>query len=97
MIHEDFNAAQRPVWSSDRWHVVHARWVGNRDEAPRFDRTIVSEHDDRDAARSSARELIASLVAELAERSPATRDQVFVRRPGFQSFKNATRIVKRPR
>lgn len=97
MIKETLNEASRPVVSSDRWHIVHARWDRNLTEEPRFSRTVVSEHDDQETAKQSARSFIGKLVSELAERPLHLRDQVFVRRPGYLSLKQAHRLVRKKR
>ncbi len=96
MIRESRNESNRVVLSSDRWHVVHARWERNLTETARFARTIVSEHDDRDTARLSARSLMNQLVAGLAELPLPLRDQIFLRRPGYLSLKRAHRLVRKP-
>jgi len=93
MIKQSMNEASRAVVTSDQWHVVHARWERNLTKAARFTRTIVSEHSTRPNAVESARSLMHGLVAELAERPLPLRDQVFVRKPGYRSFKRAHRLV----
>ena len=97
MITESLNDNQHVVLVSDRWHVVHARWERNLTKAACFTRTVLSEHDDRVSAVESARALIDKLVTELAERPIALRDQVFVRKPGYQSLKRAHRVVRKPK
>jgi hypothetical protein len=94
LIREILNADQEPAITSDRWHVVLARWSGEPGE-PRFERSIVSEHADSAAALSAARELKASLAPGLASRSRETRDQVIVRRPASESLRNAGRLERR--
>lgn len=84
-----------PALTSDRWHVVHARWSGESSDHPRFVRSIESEHADRAAAAIAAKDLASTLGAEMAARPRATRDQILVRRPGFKSLKNAKRVVRR--
>lgn len=95
MIKESLNEAKRPVVSSDRWHIVHARWNRNLTEAAQFSRTVISEHDDQETAKKHARSFIDKLVGELAERPLHLRDQVFVRKPGYRSFKQAHRLVRK--
>jgi hypothetical protein len=96
MIRESKNDSNRAVVSSDRWHVVHARWERNLTEPARFARTIVSEHDDRAAASVSARALMHDLVADLAERPLHLRDQIFLRKPGYLSLQRAQRLTRKP-
>ena len=95
MITETLNEKQHLVLVSDRWHVVHARWERNLTKAACFTRTVFSEHDDRATAVKSARALMDKIVAELAERPLALRDQIFVRKPGYQSLKRAHRLVRK--
>lgn len=89
MIKDALSHRRRPSWTSDRWHVVHARWNGEASDSPKFERSIVSEHDDRNAARRAADELGQSLSTALAVRPEAERDQIFVRPPTFKSLKQA--------
>jgi hypothetical protein len=97
MIRETQSRKRNPAITSDAWHVVHARWSGNRAAEPRFDRSIVSEHVDRTAATDAARTLVAELATEMYGRPHAHRDQIFVRRPRYKSLKSATRVEKRRR
>ncbi|HET7844142.1 MAG TPA: hypothetical protein VFL14_08330 [Xanthomonadales bacterium] len=83
--------------TSDRWHVVHARFVGQPAARP-FLRSITSEHDDRASCVRAARALIARIRSESGPVPIAERDQAFVRRPGYKSFKNSKRRTHvRPR
>jgi hypothetical protein len=82
--------------TSDRWHVVHARFVGGQSRFP-FVRSISSEHEDRAACVDAARALIARVRSEAGDVPAEERDQVFVRRPGFKSVKNSKRRQARPR
>ena len=84
-----------PAVTSDRWHVIIARWSGDPSGEPRFERSIVSEHDDSTAALSAAREIKSALAPQMATRSRETRDQVFVRRPSSMSLKTARRVERR--
>ena len=95
MIRETLNLKKRAVITSDRWHVVHARWSGVSERKPRFVRTIASEHEDRAKAFRALRALKLSLVAALAQRAEATRDQVFVRKPDFTTLKSTRMVVSR--
>lgn len=101
MIRATVNRKQRPVLTSDRWHVVHASLSTDASAAaagaPRFVRSIVSEHEDRALARAAAREVFAALVPAMAGRLRGARDQVFVRRPGYLSLEIAKRVPKRSR
>lgn len=81
--------AKAPAISSDRWHVVHARFAPELDSKHPFTRTIVSEHDDRVLAIAAARELLTELRRDHARRKVEQKDQVFVRKPGFVSLKLA--------
>lgn len=95
MIRETLNKKSTLAVTSDRWHVVYARWSGVVAEVPRFERSIVSEHDDKAAAVEAARRLASTYPAEMADRPRERRDQVFVRRPGYKSLKSAKRTEKR--
>jgi hypothetical protein len=95
MIQDTLSSKQRPALTSNRWHVVHARWSGKCDGAPQFVRSIVSEHDDQAAAVLGAHEIVSRLAAEMAARPAAERDQLFVRKPGFRSLKTARRLERR--
>ncbi len=87
MIQETITPNNRVQVTSDHWHVLRARWTGNRSGSPLYERTIVSEHDDRSSAASAAREVVVSFQAEMSGRTRETRDQVLVRRPGRKSLK----------
>lgn len=91
MIKELLNKNGHPSITSDRWHVVHARCTGGSEGRPRFERTIVSEHDDRSAAASAARATVSAGAQEMSGLDPERRDQVFVRRPNYKSLKRAGR------
>jgi hypothetical protein len=95
MIRETKNRKNAPVLTSDRWHVLRARWNGDTAGEPLYQRTIVSEHEDSAAAATAAREIVATFVSEMAGRTRETRDQVLVRRPGYKSLKIAKRAVTR--
>ena len=47
------------------------------------------------AAVKAAREILTSMAKEQATRPATQRDQVFVRKPAFKSFKSAKRVEKR--
>lgn len=91
MIKETVSHKNNPSLTSDRWHVVHARWSGDAAGEPKFERSIVSEHDDQESAAVSARSLETSLASEMNDRKPEQHDQLWVRRPDFKSLKNARR------
>jgi len=95
MIQETLNSKQRPALTSNRWHVVHARWSGEPGNGSTFIRSIVSEHDDQESALQGAREIVARLAQQMAARPLAERDQLFVRKPGFRSLKSAGRVDRR--
>jgi hypothetical protein len=95
MIHESLNETSRVILISDRWHVVHARWNRDLAGAAQFSRVVVSEHDDEGSARQAARVYIDQLLPDLAGRPLPLRDQVFVRKPGSRSFKEAHRLVRK--
>ena len=95
MIQETSTKEHRPALTSDRWHVVHARWTGERAGRPRYIRTIVGEYDDRASATRRAREMVSRLAPEMTRRPLAQRDQLFVRKPGFRSLKTAGRTDRR--
>ena len=94
MIQETLSNKQRPALTSDRWHVVHARWSRKPSGQSTFLRSIVSEHEDRASAVQGARELVASLAAEMEMRPTSERDQLFVRKPGFRSLKTSGRVER---
>jgi hypothetical protein len=97
LIHDTNSKKKNPAITSDSWHVVHARWAGNRSAEPRFERSIVSEHTDRTAATVAARKLVADLATEMYGRPHEHRDQIFVRQPEYKSLKTAARVDKRRR
>ena len=94
MIQETLSNKQRPALTSDRWHVVHARWSRTHSGQSTFLRSIVSEHEDRASAVRGARELVERLAAEMAVRPLSERDQLFVRKPGFRSLKTSGRVER---
>jgi hypothetical protein len=89
------NRKGRPAITSDRWHVVHARCTSGVAAQPRFERTIVSEHDDRTGAADAARAFASSQEVEMAGREPDRRDQIFVCQPNYKSLKLAGRRASR--
>lgn len=95
MIHELINRKNLPALTSDQWHVVHARLAGESKGKPSFERSIVSEHEDRAAAAIAAKRVLVSLAPMMDGRSPEGRDQVFVRKPDFKSLKTAKHVAKR--
>ena len=95
MIQEALNGKNHLVVTSDRWHVLHARWTKKRTSKPLYERAIISEHDDRESAANAARQLVASFQDEMVGRERETRDQALVRRPGFRSLKIAPRTGSR--
>jgi len=95
MIQETSTRRSRPALTSDRWHVVHARWLGEKQGRPSYVRTIVGEYEDRASAARGARELVSSLAPQMSARPLAQRDQLFVRKPGFRSLKAAGRVDRR--
>ena len=95
MIQETFSRKNNPAITSNQWHVIRARWSGDRSGEAMFERSIVSEHEDHASAMAAGRELSASVVAEMADRPAAQRDQVFVRRPTYKSLKLAPRSTRR--
>ncbi len=94
LIRETFNADRELAVTSDRWHVVHARWSG-APGTPRFECSIVSEHVDSTSAVQAARDLKSSLVPGMASRPMEARDQVIVRRPAAASAKSTGRLERR--
>ena len=81
--------------TSDRWHVVHARFVGEGAGLP-FTRSVSSEHDDRKSCVRAAKALVAKVRSEAGTVPLAEQDEVFVRRPGFKSLKAARRRRQMP-
>jgi len=94
LIRELLNAKHELALTSDRWHVVHARWSG-QPGVPSFERSIVSEHEDSSAALRAGRALKSSLRPSMASRSRQSRDQVLVRRPSAESIKTCGRVRQR--
>ncbi len=95
MIRETISRKNSPSITSDHWHVVHARLSVEPSTEPRFVRSIVSEHADRVGAVAAARKIVSSLAPEMASLPRDARDQIFVRRPRFNSLKLASRVTKR--
>jgi hypothetical protein len=95
MIRETSNSKNTPAVTSDHWHVVRAALSGETSGAPRFARSIVSEHEDRAAAVVAARQIVSSIAPQMAARDPNERDQIFVRKPQFKSLKLAKYVQKR--
>ena len=95
MIQEVLNQKNHLVVTSDRWHVLHARWTKKTAGKPLYVRAIISEHDDKESASMAARALVTSFQADMVGRQPETRDQALVRRPGFRSLKIAPRTESR--
>lgn len=95
MIEETKTPNRNPAVTSDRWHVVHARWDGVTRAAPLFVRKIVSEHETREEAVDAARSLRASVAPQLANRDDSTRDQIFVRQPAYRSLVTSERLKRR--
>lgn len=81
--------------TSDRWHVVLARFVGSKRRLP-FAREIVSEHDDRAASGRAAGTLRSTLNADGAAVPVLQQDEVFVCKPNFKTLKHARRRKTRP-
>jgi hypothetical protein len=95
VIVETTSPRGRPAWTSDRWHVVLARWSGDDGARARFDRTIVSEHDDHGAAVGAARQWLAQFAQQSTTRPREHCDQVFVRQPRFRTLRRARRHERR--
>lgn len=81
--------------TSDRWHVVHSRLLFAGTERP-YSRGIHSEHDDRISCANAAKALRVRLAADSPGVSAAERDEVFVCKPNFKSFKLARTRRKKP-
>jgi len=94
MIKSTLSRNQNPAVTSDRWHVLRARWTGETSGKPRFDREIVSEHGDRESAATAARKIVSTLASEMTGRATERRDQVLVRRPEYKSLKNSKRVTR---
>ncbi|MBI5434624.1 MAG: hypothetical protein HZA52_17465 [Planctomycetes bacterium] len=95
MIRETRTPNRNPAITSDRWHVIHARWDGIVRTEPLFVRTIVSEHDQRAAAINAALELEKTIATDMADRDAATRDQIYIRRPAYTSLVTSPRLARR--
>jgi hypothetical protein len=83
-----------PATTSDRWHVVHAKWCGKQANHPPYSRTVVSEHTSREKAVVAAKRLAAKLDPVRIKLPPAERDQILVRPPLFRSLKFTSHRVK---
>lgn len=94
MIKSTLSRKKNPALTSDRWHVLHARWTGETAGKPRFDREIVSEHGDRESAATAARKMVSSMASEMTGRANDRRDQILVRRPEYKSLKNSPRVTR---
>jgi hypothetical protein len=90
MIAETLTKRHAPAITSDRWHVVHAKFdpAAHGERRP-FLRVISSEHDDRTKAVMAARSPLSRLRRKTAIMKISQRDQVFVRRPKFVSLVRA--------
>lgn len=97
MIRRSVSSTRRKSFSSDAWHVVHARWAGSDDRPDRFERTLVSEHEARSSAYAAARAFADALEPAMLSRPPLEHDQVFVREPGCWSLEIGTRRAPRRR
>jgi len=95
LIQEIVNRKNLPAVTSDHWHVIVAKFTGNTDGKPRFERSIVSEHEDRAAAAHAAREIKRTIVPTMTERPPEGRDQILIRKPDYKSLKVARRVEPR--
>jgi hypothetical protein len=95
MIQDVMNRKNLPAVTSDHWHVIHARFAGVTDGKPKFERSIVSEHEDRAAAAAAAREMKSSILPTMVDRPLDGQDQVLVRKPDFKSLKVARRVESR--
>jgi hypothetical protein len=95
LIQETLSRNSNPALTSDRWHVLHARWSNESSRAPLFVRSIVSEHDDHAAAVRAAEAFLTKIMPGMSDRQPATRDQVLVRPPAYKSLKTGKRRLPR--
>jgi hypothetical protein len=97
MIQETLSRQHKPALTSDHWHIVHARWAGEASGTPRFEREIVSEHDDRASALVAARKFAASISDAMLQLPHDRRDEIVIRRPEYKSLKTAKRRMRRRR
>lgn len=97
MIDEVVNSNGCPALTSDRWHLVHARWSAQLAADAPFERTIVSEHRTEHAGQLAAKEFAADMRKRGDPRAGETRDQLFLRRPGSVTRKFGPRIRARLR
>jgi hypothetical protein len=88
MITEVQTSKGTPAITSDKWYLVHSRWVTASGKGS-FVRSVDSEHEDSGACRKAARKLRQKLANEGAELPEAERDEVFVRRPNYKTLKRA--------
>jgi hypothetical protein len=95
VIQDTLSCKSNPAVTSDQWHVIRATWSGESESAPTFQRSIVSEHQTRDAAVDAARALVDGFGGEMGSRSRNTRDQIFVRPPAYKTLKIAGRRERR--
>ncbi|MBI1852195.1 MAG: hypothetical protein HYR85_17785 [Planctomycetes bacterium] len=97
MITDTLTTKQRQAITSDRWHVVQARWSGLPQRNARFSRSIVSEHDTREESVAAGRALASRITFEEADYKPGHRDAVWVRAPHFKSLRFASGRTPRRR
>jgi hypothetical protein len=89
MIKNTTTDCQREAITSDRWHVVQARWSGLPQRNSLFTRSIVSEHDTREESIAAGKALAATVTFAQADVEPGERDAIWVRRPEFKSLRHA--------
>lgn len=97
MINDVVNSNGCPALTSDLWHLVCARWSPQLAAEMPFERTIVSEHATERAGLLAAKEFAAQLRRSGKLRGDATRDQLFLRRPGSVTRKFGPRVNVRLR
>jgi hypothetical protein len=97
MIHQVLNSKGLPAFTSDCWHVVHARWSGEEGAVAPYERLVHSEHETQAAALRAAHLYATELRPQMKLRSKVNRDQLFLRSPGYVTSVWAARTKPRGR
>jgi hypothetical protein len=97
MIHQVLNRKGQPALCCDVWHLVHARFSVVADRTAPYERSIVSEHETREAGLRAARLYAAKLRKEGGTAPVEERDQLFLRAPGYVTSLRAARVRTKAR
>lgn len=85
MIQHVVNSKGAKAITSDRWHVVHSRFIRLNGKW-RFARGVHSEHGDVAECKTAAKALLERIRTEGSKLPPEERDEVFVRRPNYKTL-----------